>query len=398
MLAGTGGLLVLQRLGVGGGLAELGAGDLTGASGGGAAVLGDGAGDEHADDGADHGGRKNAVDWLAGQVVKVTDGTWIDPAAGKRTFDEWVALWLDDQVQHRPTTMENTRRRIANHLQPTFGTTPLVAIRRGEVQAWVRTLTTKGLAPAYVEALYRLLSQILAAAVADGKLSSSPCSDVNLPPVVRSRIRIPTTVEVAAIATALPEDWADVVLAVAGSGLRLGEAHGLAVDRVNFLRSTITVDRQLHYTGRAPSFGPPKTAAGERTIPVAREVIELIEQRLERVGLREQHVGGERVQLVFTTSDGLPWPRHRWRNTWAYWVPGKLGLPTRFHDLRHLYASALIAAGQSPKVVQERLGHARISETFDTYGHLWPSDDEGTRTATGPLVAEICGLLADRTA
>ena len=36
----------------------------------------------------------------------------------------------------------------------------------------------------------------------------------------------------------------------------------------------------------------------------------------------------------------------------------------RFHDLRHLYASALIAAGQSPKVVQERLGHASISETF----------------------------------
>lgn len=142
------------------------------------------------------------------------------------------------------------------------------------------------------------------------------------------------------------------------------------------------------------------------TIPVATEVIELIARRLERSPAVEHEIpigppgrasGVEHARLVFTASDGQPWRRHRWRNTWTYWVPDRLGLAVRFHDLRHLYASALIAAGQSPKVVQERLGHASISETFDTYGHLWPSDEEGTRDASGELVATVCGLVADRT-
>jgi len=49
---------------------------------------------------------------------------------------------------------------------------------------------------------------------------------------------------------------------------------------------------------------------------------------------------------------------------------------TRFHDLRHFYASALIAANLNPKVIQARLGHATVSETMDTYGHLFQDADE----------------------
>lgn len=59
------------------------------------------------------------------------------------------------------------------------------------------------------------------------------------------------------------------------------------------------------------------------------------------------------------------------------------GLPagTHFHDLRHFYASSLIAAGLHPKVIQSRLGHATIAETMDTYGHLFPDAEEAGRGA-----------------
>ncbi len=52
-----------------------------------------------------------------------------------------------------------------------------------------------------------------------------------------------------------------------------------------------------------------------------------------------------------------------------------------FHDLRHHYASALIAAGCSIKAVQEALGHANASETLDTYSHLWPTDEDRIKDA-----------------
>jgi len=64
------------------------------------------------------------------------------------------------------------------------------------------------------------------------------------------------------------------------------------------------------------------------------------------------------------------------------------GLPssTGWHELRHFYASLLIEAGESVKVVQARLGHKSATETLDTYGHLWPANEEATRSAVDRLL------------
>jgi integrase len=51
------------------------------------------------------------------------------------------------------------------------------------------------------------------------------------------------------------------------------------------------------------------------------------------------------------------------------------------HDLRHYYASLLIRSGASVKVVQTRLGHASAKTTLDTYGHLFPDEEDRTRDA-----------------
>lgn len=59
---------------------------------------------------------------------------------------------------------------------------------------------------------------------------------------------------------------------------------------------------------------------------------------------------------------------------------------TRFHGLRHFYASLLIRHGESVKVVQARLGHATASETLDTYSHLWPDSGEQTRAAVDAVL------------
>ena len=61
-----------------------------------------------------------------------------------------------------------------------------------------------------------------------------------------------------------------------------------------------------------------------------------------------------------------------------------------FHELRHHYASVLIAAGNSVKVVQKRLGHASATETLDTYSHLWPDDEDQTRAAIEKAMEAKC--------
>jgi integrase len=62
-----------------------------------------------------------------------------------------------------------------------------------------------------------------------------------------------------------------------------------------------------------------------------------------------------------------------------YLAAGAEGL--RLHDLRHVYASALIHAGESVKTVQRRLGHSSAAMTLDVYSHLWPDSDERSRGA-----------------
>ena len=75
---------------------------------------------------------------------------------------------------------------------------------------------------------------------------------------------------------------------------------------------------------------------------------------------------------------------------------GACALPSegdRFHDLRHFYASCLIAANLNPKVIQARLGHATMAETMDTYGHLFPDSEDLGR---GAIDAMVGNLLAER--
>lgn len=60
-------------------------------------------------------------------------------------------------------------------------------------------------------------------------------------------------------------------------------------------------------------------------------------------------------------------------------IHAKLGFPFNFHSLRHTHATMLLEAGASPKEVQVRLGHSRISTTLDTYVHL--SNNKKSQTA-----------------
>jgi len=64
------------------------------------------------------------------------------------------------------------------------------------------------------------------------------------------------------------------------------------------------------------------------------------------------------------------------------------GLPEgfRYHDLRHYFASLLIASGADVKTVQARLRHASAKTTLDTYGHIWPDRDESTRAAVDAVI------------
>ncbi len=320
------------------------------------------------------------------EASKVT-GAYVDPSAGRVSFRDYAERWRAMQV-HRASTACQVETNLRRHVYPVLGSRPLAAIRPSEVQAWVRGLTSE-LAPGTVELTYRYVAAIFRAAVADRAVAMSPCVGVRLPKAERHAVE-PLAVEaVEALTFAMPERYRALVVLAAGTGLRQGEAFGLTVPRVDFLRRVVRVDQQLVLLpGGAPTLAPPKTDASVRTVPLPAVVLEALARHLH------DHPPGD-DGFVFTNDAGRPIRRTRFSDVWRAAV-ARAGLPAgvHFHDLRHFYASLLIRHGESVKVVQTRLGHASAGETLDTYSHLWPDSEDRTRQAVdlvlGAPVSSMC--------
>lgn len=228
--------------------------------------------------------------------------------------------------------------------------------------------------------MFRIFAAILNAAVDDRLIARSPCAGVRLPRQANRQVEPPTVEQVETLIAAMPDRYRGLVVLAAGTGLRQGECFGLTVDRVDFLRRTIRVDRQLVLAGKGqPEFGPPKTEASVRTVPLPDIV------GTELAGHLKRHPAAN-GGLVFTNDNGGRIRRNRFGEVWRTTID-EIGLSgLRRHDLRHFYASLLIRHGESVKVVQARVGHASASETLDTYSHLWPDNEERTRAAVDEVL------------
>jgi integrase len=331
--------------------------------------------DETGREHARHFGRKtDAQRWLDGVIASMVRGEYVDPRAGRVTFKAYAEQWRASQV-HRPTSQSTVEIALRRHTYPTLGDRSLSAIKPSDVQAWVKRLSER-LAPRSVILAHGVVAGVFKAAVRDRLIASNPCDGTRLPKVPRQQVEPLPTETVRALAEALPARYRALVVLGAGTGMRQGEALGLTVDRVDFLRRSLRVDQQIVCVpGRDPYLAPPKTTASVRTIPLPQVVVDALAAHIATYPPGD---GG----LVFTTAAGKPIRRGSFGDIWRAAVKAA-GAPTGtgMHQLRHYYASLLIRHGESVKTVQARLGHASASQTLDTYSHLWPDSDDRTRTA-----------------
>ena len=203
----------------------------------------------------------------------------------------------------------------ALHAYPALGNRQLGALRRSDIQGWVKDLS-RALAPGSVELIYRWVSTIFKAAVGDRLIASSPCVGINVPKRNDAEV-VPLNVsEVEAMAAAVPERYPDLIVFAAGMGLRQGECFGLTADRVDFLRRQVGVDRQLiSASGAFPEFKPPKSKAGFGTVPLPDVVGTALAAHLARY--RPGRFG-----LVFTSGTGNPLRRNTACHMWHAPAPG----------------------------------------------------------------------------
>ncbi len=318
------------------------------------------------------GKKAEAEKWLAEKESEKSQGRYLDPSAGRVLLSEYAETWAMTRP-HRQSTAARVASDLRVHVLPKLGHRPLGQLRHSEVQGLVTSLSA-ALAPGTVENVYRTLSAICHTAVRDRLIAANPCEGVTLPRRTRVEVEPPTIDEVLLLLDAMPARYRIAGVLAAGAGLRQGEALGVTVDRIDFLRRRLRIDRQLVTPPHGePHLAPTKTEASVRTVALAEAVVEPLAAHLAEFSAGPHG-------LVLTYVDGRPVRRNRFGAMWRQTLQ-RAGLDNRFHHLRHHFASVLIAGGCSVKVVQKTLGHASARETLDTYGHLWPDSEDLTRQA-----------------
>ncbi len=324
----------------------------------------------------------DAQRWLRGQLDALDRGAWVDPQDGRITLRTYFAVWS----QHQVWTDGTIKAMSLAVRDTTFGDLELRKVRPSHVDAWVKEMAVRGLAPSTVKTRFVNVRSVFRAAIRDKVISADPTSGTRIP---RQRKReasmeIPSPAQVRSLLDAADERFVAFIAVCAFAGLRLGEAAALQFDDIDFLRRRLRVRRQVQRAGagqveiRLPKYG------SERDVPLPDELLTLLSRHTEL---------GHRGDWIF--AGGEENPPHQ--NTIGYWwrktlaAAGQDGI--RLHDLRHFYASGLIAAGCDVVTVQRALGHAKASTTLETYSHLWPSAEDKTRSAASALAEEV--LAAD---
>lgn len=295
-------------------------------------------------------------------------GTYIDHRLGQQSVRDYGRRWAAAQAHS-----ENTRRGVntaLGHVEATFGDRAIASVRYTEMQAFATSLSVTMKASS-AETVWAWVAGMFKAAVLDEVIRTSPCAKVKGPEPLPTEIVLPTLTEIYAVTAHLPACYRRIVLLGAQAGLRPAELRGLSVGQIDLDGATLKVDRQRDGDRE---WGP-KTRSSYRTVPIEAMTVDLL--RLQMGEYRNAD------GLVFHNSWGHPLSNSGMAKQWRTAVALAGARPgLRMHDLRHFYASALIAQGCSVALVARRLGHNRDGrETLRTYTHLWPSEDTDTRSA-----------------
>ncbi|WEZ83537.1 tyrosine-type recombinase/integrase [Rhizobium sp. 32-5/1] len=353
--------------------------------------------------------KKEADQFAATATVEVREGVHVADTASV-TVETAGKLWLksaERRVEHG--TLVQYRQHMNLHIVPAIGQVLLSRLTVPAVREFEETMREAGKSPAMVRKVLVSLGSILADAQERGLVVRNAIReksrtrqkgrDMRLEKRHRGKLKvgvdIPTREEVKALVAVLEGRWRPLLLTAIFAGLRASELRGLRWSDVDFARQLIHVRQRADFTNE---IGRPKSEAGERSVPVPPMVINTLKEwklacpkgdadlvlpngsgnveshtNIVRRGLQPAMIAaGVTIATDELDDQGKPVLAAKY---------------TGLHSLRHFYASWLInrredgGLGLPPKSVQERLGHATISLTLDTYSHLFPSMDDASELA-----------------
>ena len=318
------------------------------------------------------GGFKTKVEaeaFMVDILSKVQTGTM--PKNNKMTFKEAADIFmrLHANKKCKPNTEHGYQGYLKNHLLPYFGKLKLCEITPLAVNEFIAQELETGRKNSTVNKYKKLMSQIFSFMIDMDVVVKNPLARIKSLKEERSEeIRSLSTKETQILLSktkVIYPDFYPLLFTALFTGMRQGELMGLTWDSINWVTRKITVDKNFTH-GRV---GSPKTGK-TRKIDMSLELVKVLKE------WRLACPKGEN-NLVFPNGDGGYQDANNMIKRRFKPALNRAGIESlRFHDLRHTYASLLLANGTPMKYVQHQLGHSSIKMTMDLYTHLLPEVNE----------------------
>jgi integrase len=314
-------------------------------------------------------------------------GTYLEPS--RQSVGEYLEHWLREyaKIHVAQTTYERYANIVRLQLIPAFGHVPLLRLSPHDIKAHYASAIESGrsdgkggLSPTTVLQHHRLLREALKHAVNDGLLVTNPADRVRAPRRVRREMAVLDQAQTSRLLELVKGERLHIpVLLAVAAGLRRGEVLGLRWQDLDLKAGKLSVRQALEATKQGGlTLKAPKTAKSRRLVPLPPFAIEALREHKRLQAHHRLRLGPafHNHDLVCPAPDGMPWNPDTLTPAFVDFVR-RSGLPRiRFHDLRHGHATLLLKFGIHPKIVSERLGHATVGLTRDTYSHVLPGMQE----------------------
>ena len=342
------------------------------------------------------GTKKEAEKRLSELLNQLDNGVYMKP--GKTTLADFLEKWIKDYTWANlaPMTAEGYQHIIRRHIIPSLGKMVLTQLKPEHIQRYYSNKLTsgrhdgEGLSARTVRHHHMCLHTALQSAMRWGLLARNPVDAVDPPRCQRTEMHTLNEDEISALleaAKATP--YYPLFYTALFTGMRRSELLALRWCDVDLLLCTASVSRTLHVLSKGQVIiRPTKTSKSRRLVALSpSNALILKEHREKQEALRI--LSGTTLKeedFVFSQLDGNPLLPNTVTHNWIKLVR-RIGLSgIRLHDARHSHASLMLKQGVHPKIVQERLGHASIQVTLDTYSHVAPGLQEAAANGFDQLM------------
>jgi integrase len=364
------------------------------------------------DEGYDDSGRR-VQRWKSGYATKreaeealtkilnsLSQGEYVRPNGD--TFGGFLEEWLAAvEAQLRPSTFASYRMIVDKHVKPRLGAVKLQKLTALKLdgayaemlrEGSLHTKKKRGLSPRTVRYAHTIIRKALADAVTWNLLPRNVADAANPPKKTKRAKKTWTAAELRTLLEHVRDDrlYAAYLLA-ATTGMRRGEILGLAWSAVDLDGAKLSVSRSLVSVDYKLQLSEPKTSTARRGVALDPATLQALRDHQARQLDERLAMGGawgNELDLVFTREDGSPLHPQAFSEAFERHAAAAKLPKLSLHGLRHTHATLALRAGIHPKVVSERLGHASVAFTLDTYTDALPDMQETAAAMVAALVLD----------